>query len=800
MQYGVDIFPYKRIFKNKNNNKQENRYINISKTKKLFLYIIMGFLISRVTLVNEMAPFGVAFMLAVCLNKDEQLQFSAGVGALLGYLTLINKIQSVGEYILILGSILLTGYIFKKRNKSISLARKIVVYLTPMYIIFFIFNIFILNYTLGISFFSSILKGSCILPIYYIMEYSILCFDKLKTKHLFTNEELISMAITISLIIAGTWGVSIYNISLTNILALLSILIIGYINGGLIGAAAGVAIGTIVGMTTNDMMVYISLYGLCGLLAGVFKNSGKWLSASSFLIGYFILSMYSEPLEAFKGLEGLISFIIFLVIPNKIYSILLLELNTDVKRENIKKDYMEKIKSIYIERLNSFSDVLGNISSILTGLADNDKLAMKNKSSALIEKLADRVCGNCTMKSMCWKREIYYTYTAFGDLIQNYQEKRNNIPYELDRKCIKRKELLNNTEDIVNEFIMNEMWRSRLSEGRELLASQINNMAISVQEITEEFNSQIQVKSNLEVKLTNLFRKVKVKVHDVLCFEDRNGRLNIRITLKACGGKQLCVKTILPIINEATSKCMCVINEGCSINEVTGMCSVSFEETPLYHISSYIAYNTKEGESISGDSYDFGDIKDGNYLSVLSDGMGSGPKANQESSAIVELVDKFARAGFSEEIAINTVNSLMSIKLSDEEKYSTVDLCSVDLYSGNAKFMKVGAVQSIVKRGNEVNIIDCKSLPIGVLDKVDIDETEFKLNEGDMIIMFTDGILDYDSNNAANIEWLIEYIKECDIDTPKELANGIMNTCVKLSKGKLKDDMTLIVSKIYNLY
>src|SRR3712207_7404609 len=38
-------------------------------------------------------------------------------------------------------------------------------------------------------------------------------------------------------------------------------------------------------------------------------------------------------------------------------------------------------------------------------LADNDKLQMKEKSNSIVQNLADRVCGNCNMKSICWKRE-----------------------------------------------------------------------------------------------------------------------------------------------------------------------------------------------------------------------------------------------------------------------------------------------------------------------------------------------------------------------------------------------------------
>ena len=100
-----------------------------------------------------------------------------------------------------------------------------------------------------------------------------------------------------------------------------------------------------------------------------------------------------------------------------------IEFNSDKKREYIEQGYINKIKDTFVGRLNNFSDVLSNMSDILNNLVDNEKLAMKGKSSALVENLADRVCSNCNMKSMCWKRELHYTYAAFEELIQNFERK-----------------------------------------------------------------------------------------------------------------------------------------------------------------------------------------------------------------------------------------------------------------------------------------------------------------------------------------------------------------------------------------
>lgn len=66
--------------------------------------------------------------------------------------------------------------------------------------------------------------------------------------------------------------------------------------------------------------------------------------------------------------------------------------------------------------------------------------------------------------------------------------------------------------------------------------------------------------------------------------------------------------------------------------------------------------------------------------------------------------------------------------------------------------------------------------------------------------MISDGVLDYDSDNAGRVEWIAKYLSETTISNPRELVDGIIEMAKKLSGGRAKDDMTAIVSKVYSLY
>ncbi|WP_035292682.1 stage II sporulation protein E [Clostridium sp. KNHs214] len=795
MQYGVNVFPYQRVSRVQKE-EESKKNLNLNVMLKGITSFFIALFISRVTIMNCIAPFGIALLIAmVCYFEDYTFLFPCA-GSVLGYVWIHNSVEGIGKYLIAISLVAIIFYCLK----SIGRSKRVIFTCSIILLEFIIYQLFILKKPMGTTFLFCFLEMACIIPLYFIIDHSILCFKELNTKHLYSSEELITMAIFISLVLAGTYGIRIRNISLWNVLSLTFIAILTYVSGSGVGAATGVALGAVIGLGAKDISIYTSIYGLCALIGGAFREMGRWATSLAFIITFFIVTVYSKSSQQFKLIEPMLAAGIFLLIPKSFYEKLSLEVNREEKEKYISEEYIEKVKKIFEKRLNSFSTVLNNMSETLVHLSKNENLSMKNKSTSLIENLADRVCSNCSMKSMCWKREMHYTYSAFGELIQNYQQGRRIIPKEIDRKCINKENLLKNTEEIGNNYIISELLNIRLQEGRKILSDQISNMAKSIKEATNDFAYGVHFNVNLERQVIRILNKGNIKYSDVTCFLDKNGRSIVKLTMDSCTSKQKCVKYILPLIDEVTGRSMCIEEEGCFIDNSTGQCTVNFKEMPKYHISSYVKRKCKDGEEYNGDSYSFGKGNDGNYLMLLSDGMGSGPEASEESAAVVEMIENFMNSGFSENTSINAVNSIMSLKFYEEEKFSTVDLGNVNLYTGEVEFIKVGAASTFIKKSNVVKTIESKSLPIGILDKVDADLKKCNLSNGDIIVMVTDGVVDYNSENVGRNDWVVRYLEKTNSNNPREVAEGLMEQSMKLSKGKVRDDMTIMVSKVYDLY
>ena len=797
MQYGENIKVYQRIKNNEYGKREKENERSMSILYGL-IFLITAILISRVIMINKTAPFGIAFLIAIILLGDNKLSIISALGVELGYVTNMACLENVVMYITIVPTLVLISIILNNYVKE-KVERIIIIGVIMIMILFY--DILLQNKSFTISFMDMLLQGITIIPVYMILDYGVNSFKRIKTKHLFSNEEIVAMSVIVALIIAGTWNLRIVNISILNILSFASIMVIAYTCGTSIAATSGVAMGIIIGMSTNSIFFYGAMLGLCGLVAGIFKNGGKFIAAIAAFITFCILKLYIGNYGMIEGvqivlIEGVLATAIFLIIPEKIYELLQNELDIDKKSKKYEDGYVDKVKGVFTDRLNKFSDVLINMSSTLNNLADNDKLDMTVKSSGVIENLANRVCNTCDTCKICWGREMMNTYNSFQELIEGTQNGIVKFPSSLEKKCMRKGALIRNTEDVINKYVINEMWRNRLAEGRELIANQFNNMAKSVDEIMGEFSQDFNEDKECEKSIFAILEKYDIDIEDVFVVEDKNKRLNIQISSSCCNGSNICVKKILPLINQCTPCKMKIKKDGCRINPDTHKCTGFFEEVPKYEIATSVHRLCKDGQTVFGDNYTYGEMANGNYMMMLSDGMGSGPQAGRESKAVVGLVEKFTEAGFGLITAINTVNSIMSLKFAEEEKFSTVDLSSVDLYSGEVEFIKVGAVASFVKSGNTVDIIKSKSLPIGVLDDADIEVHRKKVKNGDLIVMISDGVVDCDEKLGGRVDWILDYMCRNDDKTIEELSKGLVDKAREMGKNRVGDDMTVMISKV----
>lgn len=218
---------------------------------------------------------------------------------------------------------------------------------------------------------------------------------------------------------------------------------------------------------------------------------------------------------------------------------------------------------------------------------------------------------------------------------------------------------------------------------------------------------------------------------------------------------------------------------------VTMLC---FGEKPLFTVEFGAAAHAAGGQSVSGDALDQFCDTSGRAQMLLCDGMGTGRAAAVDGQMAAKLTAQLLRAGFAAESAARLVNVALGLKGAEQEAGATLDLLTVDLYTGRAGLFKAGAAPSFLVRGGVPRMLDGASLPMGVLDSLVGRSTTFALDAGDWVVLVSDGAL------TDGSDWLMQQLQLCAKlgHTPKQAAETVADAAVRRAGAK-QDDITVAV-------
>ena len=338
------------------------------------------------------------------------------------------------------------------------------------------------------------------------------------------------------------------------------------------------------------------------------------------------------------------------------------------------------------------------------------------------------------------------------------------------------------------------VWQKRLNENKELMVTHLEEMAQIMLSLAEETRRCIPMGERRFKQIAHALREVGIQIKNLYLIENEMGHMEVSLTMKNMRADTLSSEEIGDLLSVLLN--MHLVSAGDNaffIGEEWQ--TYYFVQEAKFHVLTGVAKAVKETEQISGDIYAFFEGNAGNLTAVLSDGMGSGEKACTDSTMVVELMQKFLEAGFQMEVAIQMINSAL-LAGGENANMSTLDLCSLDLYNGECRFVKVGSACSYIKRQHLVDRISSGNLPLGIFQKPDTETVGRTLMDGDYVIMVSDGILDALSQGIGE-DMLSELIGGSSLENPGEMANAILNFCIHQCRGHIRDDMTVLVIGIW---
>jgi stage II sporulation protein E len=606
---------------------------------------------------------------------------------------------------------------------------------------------------------------------------------------------LIFAIIVSALSIGGLPVEEIASINLVRVASIYLIMVIALTAGTSLATIVGVLLGFFYSISHLDSTPLIGSYALAALIAGSFKKQKKLGIILGFILSNIIYLIFINEAISIMVLlkEVLIASGLLLVTPNSLLPAL--NLLVDDKYRGLRLEE-RKLQSFISNRMEEFSDIFTELSSSFVELGVTEQEEVKNIGSFL-DLLTDKVCSKCDLYNSCWNNSFYKTYNSLFDLLL-IAENRGKVTVDdltniMTISCSRKIKLATAINEFVKMYELNNYWRSRLESSERILLDQLVGMSQVIDKLSKEFKVEIRTEDEIENKIYSILENNGFMIKEVLATNYNNEELEFTIRKNSCNGESTCAKKMIPLLNSKLDLNLEMIWNECGAELGKRSCICQLAPGANYQFKYGVA-TLSSNPDVSGDNYTFFKQRNGKFISILSDGMGVGAKASQESGTAVNLLQKMLQAGLDYESSLHIVNSALGLR-SHEDSFATVDLFNVDQATGQAEFVKVGSASSFIKRGSDISMIKSTSLPIGILNKVDIEPNSLQLQDKDLIIMMTDGVLDSNHHLTIKEEWVLRILKNNLINDPQSLAQYILDKA-QSENDRLKDDMTVLVIRV----
>lgn len=531
---------------------------------------------------------------------------------------------------------------------------------------------------------------------------------------------------------------------------------------------------------------YISMFILVSLVVYAFKCRYRIVSILAGIliyIGYNILFGLGMSLGGVLGLA--IGGLLYLLLPSKLLVGVFTQMHGS--RGVILQDVFTSSKKYLIARVKELGKVFAQMDEVYRQMVRGN-LGDDDAKKMIREELISGVCSKCPNESMCYRTSGSFMENCMEMLVGVGYEKGKllliDLPEYLATNCIRSSVVLQYANNLIVSYNEYKNSISNLDASRLLIADQLSGVSRLLESLSKEVDITINFSNKYSAIVSENLGYVGIVCIECVVYEKINDT-TISIIVK---NNNIDDKKIEDTVSRSLTGKFGIVSK--VDGELPDTLSIVLKNLPRYNIAFGSARATKSGKAYSGDSYRIVDIGDGKYMLSICDGMGSGKSACKLSGLTISLIENFYRAGFDNDIILGSVNKLLSI--TEEEKFSTIDLCMVDCKKGIYDFIKLGATSGyIIHDDGTIDEIASSGLPVGVLEDIRPHITKKMITSMDMVVLMSDGVSDVIGDRMASI------IRSIDTINPQTLSDRLLSIALDESGGVARDDMTIIAIRVF---
>ena len=568
-----------------------------------------------------------------------------------------------------------------------------------------------------------------------------------------------------------------FHLSPARIAACFAVLLCAGMDGAKGGALSGLCAGLSFGLLPQTRFL-LALYAVPGLLCGVFSPLGSSAVAVVFGAGAaltaFLQGIHAPVLWCL--LETGIACGAFLLLPARRKQ----QLRDLLKRSGLLPD--PQLHYYVSANLQRAALQVGEISDVMERVSGRLDRMLNPELNLIFAKLQQTVCPGCGFQASCWHEQ--YSETAADILTLADLGPDTNRPTALEGRCPRATALKEQIDHSYNDFVSGLAAKEKIRELRGIVCDQFSTMADFLQEIADQVHGSRVADSERSRTLRAALADRGQFVDALHYFSDPGGRVTIELTMLE-DAFELDFHRIRKTLQALTGRRFA--QEEIALMELRT--TITFQERAHLRVLFGQAQIAAKPHSVCGDCVQTLTDPNGARVALLSDGMGTGARAAVDSVLTSTLLEKLLESGFTFPGALRLVNCALLVKSSDES-IATVDGLSVNVYTGQAKFYKAGAAVSFLRRGDQVQVIELPSLPIGILRTVGVARHEETLQPGDIVLLVSDGV------TAPDCGWLNDELLAWSTNNMDDLAAHIASLAKLRADDETRDDMTVVAVKI----
>ncbi len=576
-----------------------------------------------------------------------------------------------------------------------------------------------------------------------------------------------------------------FGLSLGRIAACLCILLLAALGGESLGASGGITCGIALSLAQFPDLSSLGVYGVSGLLSSVFAPVGKLAGCAAFVLSHGLLALLTQNSSATPFLlEGAVASVVFMLLPMK-------RLNHWRSRCFRRLDQVESrsMKELLLSRVEDASKAMEDIAQTTREVSEQLDALKAGSIEEVYQAAVDGVCRGCGRSVRCWQKEFGDTMNSFNHFTEILRSSGSitaeDFVYPLSGNCRQKDRLVELVNSRYGAYREKEGLRRKVAQVRGVVTDQFEGMAEMLRGFGEEMLEISSWDRRLNQKLQVYLEELELEVRSVNCYRDKNDILFVQLTLPERKLPRVKGEELAEALGELCGREL----EAPEIITSGNMLRLTFREAAEYAMDFAQSQHICSGSTVCGDSCrSFVDRRSVAHM-VISDGMGNGQGAAVDSGLTVTLLEKLLEANVAYDPALKMVNSALLVKTGDES-LATVDISAVDLYSGRVDFYKAGAAPTFVRRHGKCSYVESASLPVGILNSVDVGRSSLQLSAGDLIVMVSDGA------TTSGLDWIRHTIDRYqEQDGLQSLCDDIATTA-RLKRTDLRDDDITVVAGI----